>query len=247
MRGTIKFFGNPWPDGHQIKTLRLAVSLRETGEAFVALKLESEDYHYPKSWEEACDESEAQFKANPDLDNWEGMASWNNYHACHFDTASSHPDLALDIDRGADPKFILDGFDRHIDPTEKIDPEADDYFDARAICHCYILGHDMIADHKIHLVGERTTGLYAMTWSGKYANAYVGDHTFSRDFLVDATNVPFYGYQGFFKNDDRRDASLEYREKKLRDLAGKFFNDTKGLKFIAGDRSFSDRLAPDLP
>lgn len=247
MNGKIIFFDNPWPEGHQLKSFELGIHLHEGNKtnpahATLSIDLESEDYHHPKTWEEACDDGAAQFEANPDLSDWQSMDVWNNYHACRLTTASTHPDLRLDFPSDTPPEFTLKNFSKLIDPIGNIDANDDNYFDARAFNHCYILGHDAVAHHQIKITKNENTNLYVVTWKGKYASAYTGHYDFERDFKVNAGGVPFQGYRGFFTEDDRKGASPEYREQKLRKLAEKFIKDTAMLKFIHGKSYQNDRL-----
>jgi len=248
MKGFIRFPGNPWPKGHGLKGLSLEVYLNdesENGPAHTALSLnlKSLDYCEPDSWETACEKADAQFENDPDISDWESMIVWNNYHACHIEAASTHPDLILTRDGEAFDPAMLDGFKRHIDPSNAIKEDDDAYFDARAF-GCYILGHDAVAGHKIALTKDKQTGLYKVRWTGDVAQAYVGSYSFDQRFDVDARDVPFSGYNCYIPYDDPKAVSLDQREADFRKLAKKLVADADALRFVPGEYPYNDRMMP---
>ena len=79
----------------------------------------------------------------------------------------------------------MDGLELEIDN----DPENIKEWDDLAF-HIYLLGHDAVAKHKIKFV-RAADSLFEIQWSGKIAQAYVGDYEFKHDFNAVLKNVQF--------------------------------------------------------
>lgn len=56
--------------------------------------------------------------------------------------------------------------------------------------HIYLLGHDAVAKHKIKFI-RAADSLFEIHWSGKIAQAYVGDYDFKHEFNTVLKDVQF--------------------------------------------------------
>lgn len=258
MKGRIWFEGNPWPNGHAIKTAEFFITLSEAGEgawppeagAYLGLKIESQYYYAEMSDEEQKQAYEADAKSiDQDIatDDWESFIVWQNYHACTLSASNaqigtrSHP-----FELGAaQTKLIFEQGKKAVSYNQ--DRESSAFIG-------YILGHDSLADHEL-LITETPgcPGFFDIKWSGAVALTYVGAEEFSYRFRAEMTRVPFLGIEGpryqesrerkslfglLRKHewyDLRQDRSVPSREADLRELA------MSCLKFKQDDYVFHEK------
>lgn len=237
MKGNLKFPGNPWPKGHDLASLELRIRLFDAPlSACLELSLKSEEYYAREGYDAACKRSDDE--EDLDLDSWEAVAVWSNYHACSIESEGWHEDLLLGTHFSKVSRSILSQITKSID----VGRAADD-FDEQAF-RCYILGHDAVADHELHIrAGLDDT--YDISWKGRVALAYVGDYDFDHSFLCKAVGVRFGGYVCTLSDELKKSASLTEREVAMRGLAELLVEDALALKFIAGEHPYGDRLVRD--
>lgn len=254
--GRIWFPGNPWPNGHALKQPQLFAQFdncfHEWGSApgaYLRLQIESENYY--AEWSDA--EVEAAYKAEEveidqgvDRPNWQSYIVWQNYHSCRI---GDNAEILIGNDLN---KFTADWFEGKslkFDPVDGVmcAKEHDDL-----AFHCYILGHDSVADHKISIRNGRTPWTIDMDWRGKVALTYIGDDEFKYDFRAEVRNAPFLGFRGprettrttrrgllgrkiETERERRETRSLDEREAYMRDLANRFTTIPEdGLVFTVG-------------
>ncbi len=168
----IKFFGNPWPEGHPILKFEWVASER-SGEVWFDLHLETVDYESERSIY-VEDEVESQ----PD---WEAPIVWNNYHAC---TLSSNYWHAGGFPVGKVGKVTLDSLD-----GMKVSVDASPEDAEENAFHVYLLGHDATAYHRITFSRLPGTDRFNIHWTGRLALAYVGDYEYKHAFEAKVFNV----------------------------------------------------------
>jgi hypothetical protein len=243
MKGRIWFEGNPWPDGHAIKTLDFNLLLDARGLGLL-LNLESDDYYAedPTYWDD--DEEEE------DVDSgWQSKVVWGNYHSCRL----SNTYWGIDVDtviRIGSPDTMFD-FARSSPLRVTADPvafgaESEKDYDDHAF-HIYLTGHDAVAAHNIS-IERQDNGLFTAKWSGLIAEAYTGSNDFNHRFRAEASDVPFDGFLITVERpDDARkpkppaDAA---REAHARALAKRFIQGAADLRFLCGKGFEPDRLLP---
>ncbi|MEL6567303.1 MAG: hypothetical protein AAFQ22_02720 [Pseudomonadota bacterium] len=241
--GRIWFPGNPWPDGHALKEMELWGILSGEGHPWALpglhlhLCIRSQDYDSEMGEAErdaAYDGESEEIDRGIDRSSWQSYIVWGNYHACRIET-NVGPRLGSDSE-----PFALDWLAGRRFELDPVDPDAEYIdFDSQAF-HCYILGHDAVAGHDLHLKASEATGHFDIDWSGKVALAYGGDDVYRYDFRAEMRSVPFQGFmapawfdlvkekRGLFgktetRSVNRRDGqSLEVREAALRELAARY-------------------------
>jgi hypothetical protein len=54
-----------------------------------------------------------------------------------------------------------------------------------------LLGHDAVADHRIHLHSRQPDGSYTLDWRGRIAQYYKGETDFLHEFVAQVERVTF--------------------------------------------------------
>ena len=246
MNGTIKFPGNPWPEGHPLKDFRLGIILHEPkgdlpARATLDLRFRSEDYHYPYSYEEMSEASEAQPE---DTSHWELIDTWLNYRAAYAMSIASHEDMVLADENDGFDLECLNDFTRVIDPIPEIISDNDNNYDIPAF-HSHILSWDDMADHHMKISRDPTSGLYNVFWKGKCGKTGVGNYKYQHEFELQASGIRFGGYSGYKLGwNEQAKVSLEERDLELRSLADSLVVNPGDMQFKIGHYPGRDRLLP---
>ena len=181
MQGRIYFPCNPWPAGHAIEALEWSGRLESERGLVFDLHLESAKYY-------AEDEG-----LDGDIDDdFRSPIVWGNYHACSLSSTKwgsngwvvGTAEVPFAFSSLADRVLVADALDSpELDVTD---------LDERAF-HIYLLGHDDVAEHRIHFqpAGEH----WNVAWKGRIALAYAGDYEFRYEFHAEATGVGFSGFR----------------------------------------------------
>ena len=173
MAGSRIFFaGNPWPEGHPIKTFEWSARLRN-GEVWFDFHLESEDYDS----ERPIDDDGVEYQSD-----WEAPIVWNNYHACTLSTNFWHEG---GFPTGLGSLAALASMDRLELVVDS--PPPDDSEDNAF--HVYLLGHDAAAEHRIRFSRIPGTDRFNIDWTGRLALAYVGDHEYKHSFTASLLGI----------------------------------------------------------
>ncbi len=173
----IWFAGNPWPEGHPIAAFEWTVEVRD-GIVWMLIHLKSSDYY---SERKIVDEGVDYYS------DWGSPLVWRNYHACTMScTYWHHGGFPVCPVEQFSPEF-LDGYEAVVDPLPE---SADTDFDDLAF-HIYLLGHDAVAGHRIRFRRRANSDRFDIEWTGKIANAYVGDYDYKRDFRAQIFDVLF--------------------------------------------------------
>ncbi len=179
--------GNPWPQGHAVKSCYLDGRLFEDDTLEINLHLSTVDYR-ENDGGELLDEG--------DGSDWEAKVVWNNYHAFSVDGT-------LVVASQAHPISLADLGSRvfEVDPL----PQAYERFlDDELAFATYVLGHDSVADHRISL-GAAAGGSHPLTWTARIALSYSGEDEFDRYFAVATEVKPL---QEIFVVGDRSEESI---------------------------------------
>lgn len=192
--GRIWFEGNPWPQGHRLVSCELVgvahplrgadVELPAGVVAGPALSLAIELASAP--YDEGDDPAERDAIGD---DDWTFKIVWNNYGAATIAESASSQTPGFAVSDGRTP-FIWDAPSHRflVDRLPLTLPGFSDFFTVQAL-GCYVLGHDAVADHDIHLHSRSPDGGYVLDWTGRLARAYAGIETFDHRFRVHATGV----------------------------------------------------------
>ncbi len=168
----ITFFGNPWPEGHPIKTFEWLVSERN-GQVWFDFHLETQNYDSERFIGD--DDVEAQ-------SDWEAPIVWKNYNSCILSTNDWH-DGGFAVGRVGEVTLeSLDGLEVSVDS-----PPPDDRQDNAF--HVYLLGHDAAAHHRIKFARVPGTDRFHIHWTGMLARAYVGDYEYKHAFEAELFDV----------------------------------------------------------
>jgi hypothetical protein len=162
----IKFAGNPWPDGHAIKTAEWTAVVDPRGLWF-HFHVESADYSA---------ENDSDDNTEPESD-WKARGVWNNYHACflsstkwgHQGVLAAKPGKPLDLDKLEGKVFRADTEHENLAGVNRDD----------LAFGIYLLGHDSVAHHRIRFVKRRAPWTYDVQWKAKIALTYVGHTDFA--------------------------------------------------------------------
>src|SRR5262249_44101439 len=130
--GTITFKGNPWPDGHGIKTFVWSGRLFSDRVTF-DFDLRSVDY------DDDDDAEEEEEEEDDDRGDWGAKIVWTNYHACTLSSGDSEGFVVGTEKRPVD----LDALDGQSFRVDRL-PLA-----GKPCFATYLLGHDSVADHKV--------------------------------------------------------------------------------------------------
>ena len=176
-KNRIYFKGNPWPEGHPVKKFDWLASIREDFVWF-DMHLKSENYYHERDIE---DDEDIDYPSD-----WAAPAVWGNFHSCTLSSNYWHDGgFKVCLQQEYSPEYI-DGLELEVDMT----PEAVEDWDDLAF-HIYLLGHDSAAKHKIKFERIGDSLRFNIIWSGKIAQAYVGDYEYKHDFNVVLANVLF--------------------------------------------------------
>lgn len=157
----VTFVGNPWPEGHPA-TLRLSITEHD-GRRGVAIELQTENYYAERDVEDPEDSGW-----------WDAPGAWGNYHKA-----------ALSGWIRCDVSSLADLVGKKLVADKKAVGREDWDWDDLAFHHCYILGHDAVAGHRLAFTAEGDS--LGVVWTGKVALAYVGERAFKHDFKVVGT------------------------------------------------------------
>jgi len=179
--GRITFPGNPWPGGHRLEELTWSGRLTERG---VWFDLELKTVHYDADDPPGADDDDGGGSGD-----WQARIVWGNYHRC---TISSNTGVLvgteaepLDLDRLEEREWSVDPMGPD---TTAADLEHDDL-----AFHVYLLGHDMVADHRLRFAPREDPSSWWLRWSGRVALTYAGHDAFEHTFELSPTLVRFEG------------------------------------------------------
>lgn len=180
--GRIYFPGNPWPEGHAIKSLRWGASIHPEKGLLLHFELESEDY-YAADGTHLSDNEDLEGKSD-----WQCKTAWNNFHACRISESQTHSAGGILVSDGQTP-FVF-GEAQYQLQADPLPVDWERFFESNAF-GIYLLGHDAVADHQIHLQRTSEDGVYRLDWSGRIALAYVGESDFRYTFHAHQQGVKF--------------------------------------------------------
>lgn len=244
---------NPWPEGHSVKEIQFYGILKENG-VYLHLEIKSENYYAKEGYkaiQAPARKHDEMLDARGIKDNWRFYASWLNYHACHI-----YPNNDLLLGNENNP-FSINKFSNLELSADNPPPEEKQWggldFD-NMFFHCYILGHDAVGHHHIHITSATDSLTYHIDWKGKIALTYGGDEAFKHSFEVQLRDLSFEGFKGQsrmeyrykeeatktdgFWYDLRKDSTPAAREKELRTLAARHTDiEHSELKFVAREHS----------
>jgi hypothetical protein len=149
----------------------------------IAFELISEDYYEADGTHLVSEEDDDAEKSD-----WESKAAWNNYHRCWIGKSQTSSAAGIPVSDGT-RAFAFDQEEYHFS-ADPLPVDWDDFFDQQAF-GIYLLGHDAVADHKIHLHSRRSDGSYTLDWTGKIARTYMGETEFTHDFIARVDGVKF--------------------------------------------------------
>lgn len=171
--GRIWFPGNPWPNGHLVRKVLWSGVLDDDGLHF-RFSATTMDYDFEDTDDEPEDEDD-------ELDDWQATGVWGNYHRCRM--SGGFPIAPL-----SEP-FHQSSFKARVDTEPEALIDDDDF-----AFETYLLGHDSVGDHSLHLTPNRD-GTHRLIWSGKIALTYRGDDNFRYRFWLEEPRVRFDGFQ----------------------------------------------------
>lgn len=174
--GRIFFAGNPWPEGHPIKTFVWSAERRGT-DVWFGFHLKTEGYY---SERDIDDDESIEYPSE-----WSAPGLWRNYHACTISSSFWHNGgfPACSVEEFS--IYGIDGLRVHVDPLPQ-DLRAS--FESRAF-HIYLLGHDSVIDHRIAFSRVAETDLFDIKWEGKIALAYAGSYNPKHHFRAEISGV----------------------------------------------------------
>jgi hypothetical protein len=206
VEGRIFFPGNPWPNGHRIISCDLVASINPLrglytedapykGPALtLAIELKTAEY----------DEEDPTDRDGIGADNWSSKISWNNYGSCWIGESGTSNTPGFVVSDGVTPfSFHEEEYRFTVDPLP-IDWNA---FVATQAFGTYLLGHDDVADHDIHLHSRQPNGTYTLDWTGRIALTYAGDDEFTYQFQAHVTGVRFREIRLWYFHKER---AMEY-------------------------------------
>ncbi|MES2826065.1 MAG: hypothetical protein V4732_20865 [Pseudomonadota bacterium] len=174
----IYFRGNPWPEGHLIKEFHWSARI-EHDAVWFDMHIETQNYYSERDIE---DNEDVEY-----LSDWVAPIVWGNYHSCTLSTNNWHNGgFKVCLVKQYCAEF-MDGLELEIDTN----PEAIEDWDELAF-HIYLLGHDSAAKHKLKFERIGKTNTFNIIWTGKIAQAYVGDYEYKHDFstLISEVKLP---------------------------------------------------------
>jgi hypothetical protein len=206
--GRIWFEGNPWPGGHRIKTFRFGASLTPSRNPFraadmpprpaLALEFELTTADY--------DEEDNADRDGIGPTDWASRIAWNNYGSCWIGPSQSSATPGIAVCDGTEPfAFDRDEYVFEADPLPV--PDIGSVFQTGAF-GIYLLGHDAVAGHRIHLHSRNRQGYHVVEWTGRIALAYGGGETFDHAFRARIENVRFDAISLYWFNQERAHAQF---------------------------------------
>jgi len=104
---------------------------------------------------------------------WASKIVWNNYGSCAItpSATSNFPGIAVSGER---TPFVFDQ-DEYLFTVDPLPIDDRTTYPAHAAFGIYLLGHDAVADHRIHLHDRQPGGSYTVDWTGRIALTYAGD------------------------------------------------------------------------
>lgn len=181
LQGRIWFPGNPWPEGHKITSCTWSGHIQPGRGLSLFFEIKTEEYYAADGTHIVEDESEG-------VSEWASKVGWNNYGSCWIGPSQTSFNPGILVSDGTKPfDLTRDEYVFTADPLP-VDWET---FLARQAFGIYLLGHDAVADHRIHLRKNSADGSYALDWSGKIARAYVGKESFDHRFQARVAGVRF--------------------------------------------------------
>lgn len=186
-RGRIYFVGNPWPDGHAVTRCVWTARLEPETGIWFDLHLESEDYYAADDEAEDEEGDEEEKEVDVSKGDWESKIVWNNYHSCILSSTQLNGEgflvgtkaSPLDMHGISGKTFVVDG-----PPIDFENPRA---------FGVYLLGHDVVSDHRITFAREPNRATYSIDWRGKIALYYAGEEDFKYEFHATLTGIRFKG------------------------------------------------------
>ena len=195
--GRIYFAGNPWPLGHRVLSCTFNASVCPAVGAYAAsyanpgpgLMLEFElvtaDY----------DEDDPSDRDGQGDSDWTSKIVWNNFHSCRIGPSQSSQVQGIRVSDGTTPfEFDLPEYRFAVDPL----PIDWNHFHDTAAFGIYLLGHDAVAGHDIHLHSRQPDGSYTLDWSGSIALTYAGGDEFKHAFKASVSGVRFDALMLFY-------------------------------------------------
>lgn len=190
VNGRIYFPGNPWPMGHRVASCKFSASIDPSVGAYAenydnpgpGLMLEFElvtaDY----------DEDDPSDRDGAGDSDWTSKIVWNNYGSCRIGPSQSSQVQGIRVYSGSTP-FVFDLPEYRF----SVDPLPIDWNTFHETCgfSIYLLGHDAVASHDIHLHSRQPDGSYTLDWTGKIALTYSGGDEFKHAFKASVTGVRF--------------------------------------------------------
>lgn len=175
-KNRIHFKGNPWPEGHPIKSLEWKAK-EINGDVWFDIELETDNYYSERDIE---DDEDLEYPSD-----WDAPIVWGNFHQCSISTGESNGFKVCSVSNYN--KEFLDGLEIEVDSNIDFDEHKWDDFTFRI----YLLGHDAVTRHKFRFERIQNGDLFKIIWSGKIALAYVGDYEFKYDFYTEISDVPY--------------------------------------------------------
>jgi hypothetical protein len=201
VNGRIYFPGNPWPGGHRVVSCALSAIIHPAVGTYASdyanpgpglmLQLTLESANYDEE-----DQSDHYVEGEHD---WTSKIVWNNYGRCRLGPSQSSQVPGIRVSDGSVPfEFGLASYRFAVDrlpPDGNVDWET---FHETVGFGLYLLGHDAVADHDIHLHSRQADGSYTLDWSGRIALTYGGGTTFEHAFHAQVTGVKFDAISLFY-------------------------------------------------
>jgi hypothetical protein len=243
-RGRIWFEGNPWPGGHRIKTFRFGASLTPSRDPFredgapprpaLALEFELTTADY--------DEEDGADRDGIGPTDWASRIAWNNYGSCWIGPSQSSATPGIEVSDGARP-FAFDQPEHVFEPDPLPVPDVSNVF-ATGAFGIYLLGHDAVAGHRIHLHSRTADGRYVVDWTGRIALAYGGGEAFDHAFRARIENVRFDAISLYWFDPQRAhayfgidlDPAIPHR-----DIIAPFVGDPDLFDFVTEDSGEGER------
>lgn len=175
----IFFKGNPFPQGHPVKTFSWCGEIDAQRGLIFHFHLVTEDYNMEDRSDDVQD----------DLTDWQSKTVWNNYHSCKLSSKAwgNEGILVPTLDKRFD-------FDQAFPVVLSVDhlPLDEDWDPDDLAFGIYLLGHDSCAGHRIEI--KRVNGnVFNLNWTGKIALTYAGEEDFDYEFEAIVSSISFDG------------------------------------------------------
>jgi hypothetical protein len=202
VEGRIWFPGNPWPGGHRVVSCKFSAAIEPAIGAY------AENYANPgpglllqfELITANYDEEDAADRDGAGDTDWASKIVWNNYGSCRITASESSQVSGVRVSDGSTPfAFDLDEYRFSVDPL----PIEWDRFQETAAFGIYLLGHDSVADHDIHLHSHQPDDSYTLDWRGRIALSYSGHTDFEHSFHAHVKGVKFESIMLFYFNAKR--------------------------------------------